>query len=249
MIAVELGATAFWIVLGLGVLSGIASVAVFRRLTNRDEMRAATNRILAHLVEFRLFADEPAVIWRAQRDILAANALFLQQAALPSLALLLPFALLLTAADAYFGHAALKQGQSTVVTATPASAPGSALPAMLLRTPADITVETPAVRIEKERQVSWRVRPMRAVCGELEVLSSGHAVEKTICAEPGLHWISDRRTSMAAFLLHPFERPFADPAISSIRVLYPTATIFHITWLVWFFVGSLLGAGATKLVS
>ena len=52
------------------------------------------NRIVAHLLEFRLYSDEPALLMRAQRDLLVANGAFLRAIIGPSLLLAVPFSLL-----------------------------------------------------------------------------------------------------------------------------------------------------------
>ena len=73
MSEVDLGAIAFWLLLGTGAFCGILSAWVFRRFSNVERLREVSNQILAHLLEFRLFAYEPALILRAQRDLIGAN--------------------------------------------------------------------------------------------------------------------------------------------------------------------------------
>src|SRR5438067_2508597 len=73
---------------------GSAAMFVFRRFTNPELLRQTSNRILAHVLEFRLFLDEPAIILRAQRDLMVENFRLLRQIALPCLILAIPFALL-----------------------------------------------------------------------------------------------------------------------------------------------------------
>ncbi len=57
----ELGPLAFWIVSAFGLLSGFLSMWAFRRWSNPARIRSAMNRIVAHLLEFRLYSDEPAL--------------------------------------------------------------------------------------------------------------------------------------------------------------------------------------------
>ena len=54
-------------------LSGLLAIVVFRACSDQDAIRRASNRLMAHLMEFRLFIDEPALIIRAQRDLLIDN--------------------------------------------------------------------------------------------------------------------------------------------------------------------------------
>ncbi len=252
MAEVELGATPFWVLLMAGALSSLGSIWAFRQFGDVARLRTAANGMLAHLLEFRLFADEPLLILRAQRDLVIANARMLRAAAVPSLVLLLPYAMLLAVCDAYFGHAPLRPGEATVVTvrcAGPSTSEpdASALTALQLRTPVGMRVETPPVRVRSEKEVSWRVRPVVSSAGELELIDSRRAVSKTICAQPGLQWLSAERTRPIRFFAHPLERPLTDAAFLSIRVEYPAATIFRVHWLVWFAAGSLAGALFTVL--
>jgi hypothetical protein len=246
---VELGEGAFWLLLAIGTLSGIASLWVFRRWSDAGQVRSAMNLVLAHLMEFQLFAGEPALIVRAQYDLLAANARFLRLVALPSLILALPMAALLMASAAIFGKSALPPDQPAVVTVH--YDPHSSQAGMIrLESPAGLDIETDSVRVPRESQISWRIRPRSATSGELRVFEGGRAVTKKISAKPGLQWLSERRSnSLLGFLYSPSELPFSSSAIQFIELQYPSATVFRTHWLVWFCVGSLLGFCIPALIT
>ncbi len=63
----------------LSALCGIVAAFVFRRFGSRAT-RQSINRILAHLMELRLFLDEPRLILRAQGNLLRENVSLLQAA-------------------------------------------------------------------------------------------------------------------------------------------------------------------------
>jgi hypothetical protein len=111
------------------------------------------NRILAHVMEFRLFVDEPALIWRAQRDAIRANFALLRQIAIPCIAMTALFGILWSPMDRYFGREPLRPGEATVMTAHVDQVP---------EVPG-IVVETPGVRIARTGEVSWRIRALRTV--------------------------------------------------------------------------------------
>ncbi|HVT91493.1 MAG TPA: hypothetical protein VHD76_01515 [Bryobacteraceae bacterium] len=247
MMDVDRGGAAFWIVFAAGALSGALSLWMFRRFLDAARFRAAANRMLAHLFEFQLFSDEPALILRAQRDLLAANGRLLKLIALPLALLTLPMAILLVGVDAVFSRAPLAPGQATVVTVqcktNQCATPGNALSGISLSAPAGVNVETPAVHIVRNGQISWRVRPVQAISGDFEIRSAGGVIQKSIVASPGLRWISERRAgSIGRFLLHPAEGHFSSPVVDWVEVAYPPATVFGKHWLVWFVLGSLAGA-------
>jgi hypothetical protein len=248
VIEVELGAGAFWLLIVVGALSGAVSIWAFRKWSNAAKLRVAINRIVAHLMEFRLFADEPALIVRAQYNLLAANARFLKLLLLPSLLLLPFFVILLVGLDAVFDKAPLPVNRPAVVTVQFSEASSSPLPDVRLEVPAGMSVETEPVRIPVDSQISWRVRPKSRLAGELRVLYNGQAIAKNFSSGTGLQWLSERRSgSLTGFLRQPFEAPFAASTVKSISLRYPPATVFATNWLVWFSAGSILGAMAAGL--
>ena len=240
---VELGPKAFWILIAAGVLSGIVSWWAFRRWSDTAKLHKATNSIVARLFELRLFSDEPVLILRAQRSLLAANGELLRQLARPSLLLALPFIILLIGLDAIFGRAPLQPGRPAIVTLQYGPVPRNGLPQAELDAPSGIQVETPPVRVPTTSQISWRVRPTRAALGKLQIHCDGRLLQKSISSASGLQWLSASRAGSATeFLLAPLELPFSDPVVKSISVRYPRATVFNLSWVVWFSMTSFAGA-------
>jgi hypothetical protein len=239
---IDLGMTALATLIPISVLIGIGILLVFRRTSDQTAVRRAKSLVTAHLLEFRLFMDEPRLILRAQRDLILANLRFLKLMLWPVVVLALPMALLLAGMDAFYGRAPLVAGQPAIVTAQlHATAAGGLL---LLRAPAEIAVETPGVRVPAEHQVSWRIRPLRAITSELELVQGDRVVRKSIAAGKGMRYLSERRASLAGLLLHPAEPPLRDREIEWIEVRYPGASILHLHWLIWFFIVS----GVTALL-
>ena len=244
---VDLGAEALWSLIIISVLAGLTAVYVFRRWSDQHALRSTANRMLAHLMEFRLFVDEPALVMRAQRDLFVENWRLLRLLARPSLILIVPSMILLAQMDACYSRAPLRIGDPAVVTVQFERPGDSAKTGITLQTPAAIRVETPAVRILSVNQISWRVRPLAVVSGQLQVIGPGRAVTKSIVAGRGVHYLSEQRvSSLLAFFLHPNEPPLTNSSISSIEVLYPSAAILHLHWLVWFLVVS---SGTTIVIS
>jgi hypothetical protein len=232
---VDLGAKALWTLIPVSILAGLGTVFVFRRWSDRHAIRITINRMLAHMLEFRLFVDEPILILRAQRDLLVQNWHLLRLLLRPSLILLIPFAVLLAQMNAYYGRAPLRVGDPAILTLQFRS-PGTTLPSgVVLKTPDAIRVETPGLRVVSLNQISWRIRPTAPVSGHVQVIGANEAVTKSIAAGQGLHHLSERRTSsLTEFLIHLNEAPFFDTSIAWIEVRYPSATIVRWPWLVWF---------------
>jgi hypothetical protein len=186
---------------------------LFRRFTERASIHLSANRIVAHMMELGLFLDSPGLVFRAQRDLFVENARMLRLVALPGTILALLFALLYPAMDAICGHVSLPVGEPSIVTIQM----NDVMMPVELQAPLGTAVETPGVRSLHDRQISWRVRPLRETSGNFQFRVENRVVT------PG-------------FFLR-------DPAIRSIEIRYPKSTILGFSWLVWFFLISSVSAG------
>ena len=231
MTEIDLGMPALASLLPISILTGIGTLLVFRRASDQAAVRRAKGLVTAHLLEFRLFMDEPRLILKAQRDLIVANARFMKLMLRPVVVLALPMTLLLAAMEAFYGHAPLRIGDPAIVTAQMKHEDIS----LTLKAPDGITVETPPVHVAANRQVSWRIRPLRATNAALEVVRRDRAIAKSISAGAGMHYLSERRGSLPNLLLRPTEPPLSDAEIDWIEVRYPTASILGLHWLIWFF--------------
>ncbi len=242
MTPVDLGAGSLALIAAVGLVTGVVSIWFIRRLTDGARVRAAVNLVIAHLLEFRLFAAEPAVIVRAQWYLIVANGRLLRLILIPSLLLLLPFLALIALLDGVLGHAPIRVGEPAVITVQCRNAPDTLTGDIRLDAPQGIAVESPPVRIPAGAQVCWRVRALSAVSGSLQIHDGGRLVTKTISAGEGLRRLSTRRGgAVFSLLLHPWELPFSDPKIEWIGIEYPKATVYGAHWLFWFSLGSLIG--------
>ena len=149
----------------LSALCGLMTGFVFRRFVSAGT-RQTVNRILAHVLELRLFLDEPALVWNAQCALLQENLRLIRQIAVPSLIVALLVGIVMWQADAVYGRAPLRAGKAVVVTAHVKA--GNPVDLHLEASP-DIAIETPGVRSPRLHQVSWRIRPLRPFSGHLYV--------------------------------------------------------------------------------
>ena len=231
----------------LAVLAGLGMLWTVRRFTDQAALRATKRRLRAHVYELRLFADEPVLLWRAQWRLLRDNLRYLGLMLRPALVLALPMLFLLMQLDCFYGRAPLPVGQAAVVTVQMKGTLG--LPE--LQAPAGIVVETPAVRVESERQLSWRVRPLREVSGRLRIVFPNGSFEKAIEAGQGPRYVSARRvSSLAELFAHAGEPRLPAGELAWIEVRYPWAGVrvwglqFH--WLVWFVLVALAATWVLK---
>jgi hypothetical protein len=237
-------------IVGLAVLSALAGLLMlwlFGRTSNQAAIARTKRRVYAHLYELRLFADEPSLMWRAQGQLLAANARYLGLMLIPAVVVAVPIIVLLIRLDAYYGRAPLPVGSDAIVTLETHGTLDPHSPAPRIEAPSGIAVETPAVRVISERQVSWRIRALRPVSGELKFALPEGTAEKRIESGSGFRFVPGRRTSSAmAALWYPDEPRLAGSAVKWIEVEYPSAEIEFLGlrwhWLIWFTLISMLTA-------
>jgi hypothetical protein len=131
---------------------GSGGAYLFRRFTDPARARSAMNRLLAHVMELHLYAEEPRLVLRAQRDLLAANFHLLRLFVTPLVSLAILFALLAGTGYRWFDTGSLHAGTSAIARARSIDA------GLKLLTPNGIEVETPALRLPNEDTTLWRVR-------------------------------------------------------------------------------------------
>ena len=89
---------------------------VMRRCSDQASLARAKSLIVAHLLEFRLFGDEPWLVWRAQRDVAWQSLRLIRLLLLPAAIMAVPMVFLFAQLDAVFGKCPLTAGQPAVVT-------------------------------------------------------------------------------------------------------------------------------------
>jgi len=220
------------VTVSLSVISLVAGWLLgwgFLRLSDRKGLAAATNRLRAHLMELRLFSDEPALVWTAQRDLIKANGAFLWRMLRPLAVLAVPAGLLMWQLESFYAHSPLRVGESALVTLESEQLPVSA---PTLQSAGPIQVETHAVRWNANRDATWRVRAERAGIVHLPLLWDGGRTQAEIVAGD---W----------FLRLPLTQSYSG---ARIRIDYPervfTFAGLSMGWSGWFLLWSSVAAVA-----
>lgn len=241
-------------VVGLSVLAAATSVPilwVFRRTSDQAGMKKVKNNVWAALLELRLYVDEPCIAWRAQRTLFTANFHYMALVLRPALWMTAPMALLLVHLNSFYGRAPLPVGRDAIVTVGMSSTWNPYSPAPQLVAPPQVLVTSLPVRVQGTREISWRIRPVSAVSGQLTFLVDGEHIRKVIVAGPGQHFIGGRSVNSAIQLLWmPAERRIASNAVEWIEIRYPEAYVAVLgvqwSWMLWFFGVSIVTAFLLK---
>ena len=238
-----LSAAHTWSLTANAIASGFGMLWVFARITDGERIRLAQHKIRANLYAFRLFADEPTLIFRAQKQLLLWNARYLRWMLAPSLVMAVPVFILLMQLEAIYGSRPLAAGESAIVTAQFDAGTDlhSLTPSLIGH---GIVVETPAVRIPDQHQACWRVRA-ESTSGSVWLRLPDGFASKTVQTGSGVRYISMRRVaSLFDWLHYPAEARLPKAGIRWIGVSYPYAAIdvfgWRVHWLVWFCAVNLL---------
>jgi uncharacterized membrane protein (DUF106 family) len=226
----------------LSAMVGIGMLWVFRRTSDQKAIRKVKRELQAHLYEMRLFTDEPLLIWKAQWSLLKANGRYLGRMLVPVAVMTIPMVVIFTQLECFYGYAPLKPGQEAIVTVQMKN--GASSPVPVLRAPEGIVIGSPAIRVEEQGQISWRIHALRPVTGELQFLFSGQTLDKSVKVGAGPQYVSERRVSSTLDLLwHPAESRLPAGPVDWIELRYPKATVhavgLDLDWFIWMLILSL----------
>jgi uncharacterized membrane protein (DUF106 family) len=246
------GDAALWII---SAIAGIALLLLFKITSNQKAIKRTKERISASFLEVRLFKDDMSQMMSAQGRIFGNTFRYMGHALVPMLFMIVPVLLMLIQMNQWYGYEPLKAGRSALVTARiEGSQPLVDMP-LRLKAGEGVTVETPPVRIESLREVSWRVRADAPGAHAL-TLSWGkdgnEAVAQTVQVDGGFVKIEPIRVRGAwEELWNPGAEPLPGGSpVSSFEITYPEAEAnllgFHMHWVIAFFILSLVFGFAFK---
>ena len=233
-----------WSLTAIAVAAALAMLWAFKQCSDQARIQVAKRKIRAHLLAFRLFADEPAQIFKSQWQLLVWNFRYLALMLRPTAVTIVPLALLLFHLDAMYGRRPLNANESATVTVQFSDGSEPRMDSLSLQGHG-IAVETPPLRFPEERRVCWRVRAAKNESGTIQLSLPGISVMKSVQAGSPAVYLSERRVaSLLAWLCYPGEARLSDGSVSSIAVEYPPAEIcvygYGVHWLIWFCMVSLL---------
>jgi hypothetical protein len=238
----------WWAMAFLSLLTGLLMLLVFRFTSNQSGIRRTKDRIKGHLLEFRLFKDSLGVSLQAFGKILVHNLRYLGHALKPLLVMIIPLLLILAQLNARFGYRPLRPGEQALLKVKLSRGMNPLGLDMSLVPSAGVAVETPALRIEEENEIDWRLRALEPGRQSLVLRWPGQSLVKIMdIGPPGLSPLAPRTTNRKFFnqLFYPADRPLPKGVpLSSIEIVYPGRSLrllgMNIHWLLAFFVLSLV---------
>jgi hypothetical protein len=225
----------------LSLVLAVFVLLVFKWTSNPARIDAARRRMHAGFFEVRLLNHDLRSVWRAQGDILRANAAYLRASALPVVCTLPVMLLALAQMQAVYGYQSVRPGDAVLLAVDWKAADGAAAvrPPVRLEVPPGLHLERGDVWIPSERQSVWRLRAEREGRFAVRVHTGDAAYDKEIVVGGRGARLSPRRESpgFVAQLLYPVEAPLAAAApVARLRVAYAPATIavlgYDMQWMI-----------------
>ena len=151
MSEVELGIGAVASVTLVSVTTTVVALLVVRRWSDQDEIARLRRVSQAHLLEFRLFQDDPTQILQSQRALIVDQVRLMARLFRPLLILIVPMLFIMWQLDALYGRAPLRVGEAAVISIDSREHG--------IEAPVRASVETKPVFTQATGQTSWRIRP------------------------------------------------------------------------------------------
>jgi hypothetical protein len=239
-----LGFSPIWGLLVVSLVTGVLMLWIFGKVSDQAAIRVVRDRIRGHLLGIRIFGDDIGLLFKLLGRSLRATAIYMKYAVLPMLVMMIPVAAILIQMNLRFAARPLRPGETAVVTAKLRGLP-TALSSVELKVPEGVILESPGVRVDSRKEVSWRIRAETPGDYRLAVSVAHETVEKTLKVGAGWGSVSPLRTAKTVdLLLYPGEPPIRTALpIESIRLNYGYLPIrilgYHVNWLVGFFVLSI----------
>jgi uncharacterized membrane protein (DUF106 family) len=240
----------------VSVLTGLLMLAVFRWTSNQEGIRRTKEAIKAHLLELRLYQDSMAQQMRSQGRILRANGRYILLALRPMLVMIVPVLLLLIQLNLWFGSRPLAAGETAILKVKLAAGRSPLATDISLEAPPGVTVETPPLRIEEEREIDWRLRaavPAPATYDLVLKLGPDSFTKSLRVGGSRLDPISNVRpgASLLDQIFNPGEKPLPRTLpIESVEVDHPERRLpflcLRLHWLVAYFALSIVFGFALK---
>jgi len=207
----------------LSLATAVAVLLAFKWTADQPALAAAKQAMQAAIFEMRLFNDDLVLLFRAQGEVVRHSLTYLRLSLAPTLWLIVPMAVLMLHMEFHFGYSGLATGEAALVKARLAESGASA--SATLAVPDGIQVETPGVVLPSEREIAWRIRPLKTGSYELRVRMGGTEIGKSLLVSEAVGRRSPVRpdASLASQLLDPSEPPVpSGDGLTSIAIDYPS---------------------------
>lgn len=230
----------------VSLVAGLLMLAIYGYISNQEGIKEVKDKIKAHLLELRLYKDNFRATTRAQKEIFRYNGKYLYCNLKPMVVMMVPFVLIIIQLDLWFGYRPLNPGESVMVKVKMDQDPMQS--DLTLHVSPGLEIETPALRIESEKEMDWRVKGLEAGVQTLTVSVAGQSFTKqlVVSGKP-LTKISQARVANRFLdrLMSPAEPPIPpNVPVNKVEILYAGQEMsllgYRMHWIFAFFILSIV---------
>ncbi|MBC7817772.1 MAG: hypothetical protein IAG10_12840 [Planctomycetaceae bacterium] len=220
------GSVTIALVISASVLA-VVIVGLFRLVGRPQGIRRARNRLLARTLELLLFGHDGRSLLTATGRILAANAVYLWQFALPLLVSTIPITLLLIQGASWFAHRPYRVDEPIVVEAILEKGQSVLDTPVSMNTSGNLRITAGPVRIPAQGELCYRLIATSPGDGWADVMIGDRSFRKQIRVGDRLERLATERRLSSKWMswLHPAEELLPeDSPFERISTHYPQRT-------------------------
>ncbi len=225
----------WWALSVFSLVIAVIALLAFKFFSNQQGLARARGRMLARVLELRLYKDDLPGIFGAFGRVLGAMSGYLAAYVKPLLVLIIPVSLILIQMSCWFDHRPFRAGETGLLTITFAKDADIMMQDAAVTASGTVALETDALRIPAERQMVWRFRATGGGPARLDISVDDEQVCMDVLCGGGLKKIAAARAapSFWSTLAHPAAPPLpADSLVERIELRYPAGP----SWLLPSFV-------------
>jgi hypothetical protein len=212
---------------------GILALIAFKHLSAQGRIKAAKEKIKAHLIEIRIYQDDLAIVGRAIGKVLLRNFQYLGLNFAPFVPLSIPFVLVIAQLVVRYGfepmrvHAhdeAILPGNGAMIEVELAGARAADVSGLRIELPDGVRALSPLVRIPSDGRAYQEVAAFAPVAGEIGfVLADGTRVSKSMVAGAASGPLQPERSrgSLSALLWPAEDTLSSDSPFARVSLEYP----------------------------
>jgi len=152
------GRDPLWALIWISLLTAVLALLIYRYFSSQDLIKQVKNQIKAHILEMRLFQQDPVLMGRAVRSVLGANLFYLRLNLKPFLFMFIPVILILIQTEARIGYRPLHTGESVKVRSFWISEKAMDEPTCYQLNPSEgLAVNGSPLRIKENREILWKI--------------------------------------------------------------------------------------------
>jgi len=240
----------------VSVVTGVVMLLIFGKTSNQVRIAETKDRLKAYIMEMWIFRNDTRVMFGSIGRVVLSNLQYLRHSLRPLVFLIIPVIVIMVQLGIRYENEPFMPGEQTVVTvklregALPTETP------LELVGGGGVMPDSPALRVDADREVSWLVSARLPGKHELSfVVGDDEVVTKRMDVGPegGLDVLSAVRARAGTWdaFLYPGEAPIPrDSVIESISLDYPQAHLsflgLGVHWLLVFFIVSVAAGFALK---